>query len=330
MKLPSVGWKPFMPGADVASVRVRCLVPMQLMAERQWRTGIFDSADATAYDVVVFQKAYRAEDLELARRLSANGVKVVFDLCDNHFFNPEERPDLFDRTDRLRQMIALVDAVTVSSPLLRALVQKEQTFVVDDALDSTVREAPRSPLQRLPRWGRGAHLVWFGNVGSESPRFGIVDLAHILPDLNRLHRRVPFHLTVITGSKEAFNRYLSEAQFATRYRRWTRRTFGSILSRADVSLLPITMNPFTVCKTSNRVVTSLMLGVPVVADLIPSYEEFVPYILVSGWEDHLERYASSPELRQQHVREGQEFIARRFAPEVIVGQWTKVFRSLVE
>jgi glycosyltransferase involved in cell wall biosynthesis len=330
MKTPSVGWKTFMPGADVASVRVRCLVPMQLLADRQWRTGLFDPADTAAYDVVVFQKAYRAADLELAKRLSANGVKLVFDLCDNHFFNPDDRPDLIERADRLRRMIDMVDAVTVSSPVLGELVQKDQTFVVDDALDSTTREAPRRLFPGRPTWGRGPHLVWFGNVGSESPRFGIVDLARIVPELNCLHRRIPFHLTVITSSREAFDRYLGAAGFATRYRPWTRQTFRSILSRADVSLLPISVNPFTVCKTSNRVVTSLMLGVPVVADLIPSYEEFMPYILVNGWEEHLERYASSPELRQQHVLEGREFIARRFAPDVIVGQWTSVFRNLLQ
>ncbi|HEV3365572.1 MAG TPA: glycosyltransferase, partial [Acidimicrobiia bacterium] len=114
-----------------------------------------------------------------------------------------------------------------------------------------------------------------------------------------------------------------------RFRRWSTRTFRSIMNRADICLLPISLNPFTACKTSNRVVTSLTLGVPVVADLIPSYEEFVPYILVSNWEQHLERYASSRELRQQHVREGQEFIARRFAPEAIAEQWTSVFRRVV-
>lgn len=325
---PSVGWKPFRREEDVASVRVRCLVPMQLMADRAWRTGLFDPTQPTAYNVVVLQKAYEATDLELVKRLSAAGVKTVFDLCDNHFYT-DGRPDLVDRSDRLNRMIDLVDAVTVSSPVLRALIQKEQTFIVDDAVDSTATASARRRPIAWPRSRRGLRLVWFGNVGSESPRYGIVDLAGIIPKLNRLYRRVPFHLTVITGSRTAFDRYLGDAQFPIRYRRWTRQTFHSGLASADVSLLPITVNPFTECKTSNRVVTSLMLGVAVVADLIPSYEELAPYMLVGNWEDHVELYASSPQLRQEHVRQGREFIARRFAPDVIVGQWAQVFESLV-
>ena len=35
-------------------------------------------------------------------------------------------------------------------------------------------------------------------------------------------------------------------------------------------------NPFTLCKTVNRLATALLLGLPVVADMIPSYEELRP------------------------------------------------------
>jgi hypothetical protein len=324
---PSVGWKPFTTRSDVASVRIRCLVPQRLLAANGWRSELFDAADPRRHDVVVFQKAYGADDLDLARRLSASGVRIVFDLCDNHFHNPGQGPEGEDRSSRLRRMIDLADAVTVSSPILAELVGKESSFVVDDALDPVIT-APSARRRWRPRFpAKGLRLVWFGNAGSED--FGLVDLGRIVPELNRLHRGLPIALDVATNSKQAYRRHLSGVDFPTRYLSWSMQSFPAAHSRSDVCLLPITANPFTVCKTSNRLVTSVMLGVPVVADLIPSYEELAPYILVGHWEANVARYGLDPELRRAHVEQGQAFIRRRFAPEVVVGQWDRALSSVL-
>lgn len=328
MSQPSVAWKPFTPRDDVASVRVRCLVPQQLMAGAGWRSEIFDPSSSESYDLVVFQKAYETADLDLAERLSSHGVRIVFDLCDNHFHNPDGLPELAERAGRLGRMIELADAVTVSSPRLVDLVEKDPVFLVDDALDPVIAPARARRPGRRARKG-GARLVWFGHAGSDNPRFGLVDLGGIVPDLNRLHSHLPIDLTVVTNSKVAYRRHLAPAGFPTRYVPWKLRTFASVLAGADMTLLPITVNPFTICKTSNRIVTSLMLGAPVVADLIPSYEEFAPYVLVGNWEAQVARYTREPELRRHHVEEGGAFIRRRFAPEVIAEQWSRAFRAVL-
>ncbi len=304
------------------------------MAGVGWRSEIFDPSSSERYDLVVFQKAYETADLDLAERLSARGVRIVFDLCDNHFHNPDGRPELAERAGRLGRMIELADAVTVSSPGLADLVQnadlveKDCVFLVDDALDPVIAPTRAGRPGRRARKG-GARLVWFGHAGSDSPRFGLVDLGGIVPDLNRLHAHLPIDLTVVTNSREAYRRHLAPAGFPTRYVPWKLRTFPSVIAGADMSLLPITVNPFTICKTSNRIVTSLMLGAPVVADLIPSYEEFAPYVLVGNWEAHVARYAREPELRRHHVEEGGAFIRRRFAPEVVAEQWSRAFRAVL-
>lgn len=329
MTPPSIGWKPFTTRRDVASVRVRCLVPQQILASRGWRSELFNVARPGHHDVVVFQKAYEAGDLDLAEQLSARGVRIVFDLCDNHFHTPGERPELVARAERLRRMIDLADGVTVSSPLLGDLVDKKRTFLIDDALDPVAAAGRMRRGQWFGRRMKGVRLTWFGNAGSEEPAFGLVDVARIVPDLNRLHRHLPLSLTVVTNSKDGYRRHLADAQFPTRFVPWSLPTFPATHAAAEMCLLPITINPFTVCKTSNRVVTSLMLGTPAVADLIPSYEEFVPYILVGDWEANIERYARDPELRRSHVEAGQEFIRRRFDPAVAFEQWSRALTAVV-
>jgi hypothetical protein len=327
MPTPVIAWKPFTSRRDVASARVRCLVPNQLLGETGWRSTLFEEADSRP-DVAVFQKAYEPEDLALASQLSGQGVRIVFDLCDNHFYNPEESAELAERAGRLRRMIDLADAVTVSSPLLAEPVGKDAVFQVDDAIDPIV--TARRDWRLVPRLGRlnGLRLLWFGNAGSTSPRFGIVDLAEILPDLERLHRRLPLSLTVVTNSKEAYQRLVAHRGVPTRYVRWRYSTFPTVLRQADICLLPVTINPFTVCKTSNRAVTSLLLGTPIIASGLPSYEELAPYVLFG--DTNIERYGKDCDLRAGHVQAGQNYIRTRFAPEVIVQQWIRVFEAVLQ
>ena len=44
----------------------------------------------------------------------------------------------------------------------------------------------------------------------------------------------------------------------------------------------------------NRLALALLLGVPAVADVIPSYEELRPYALFGDWERNLLAYADDP------------------------------------
>jgi hypothetical protein len=326
--MPTVAWKPVAPRLDIASVRVRCDVPMSLLSSVGWQCEVFDASRSKSYDVVVFQKAYAAEDLALAEDLLSRGTRVIFDLCDNHFYNPDSRPELTERATRLRAISKLADAVSISSPKLEELVDNDRIFLIDDALDPVLERAPR-PLRR--RWlsGDAAHLVWFGNPGSTSPPSGLIDLERIVPDLNRLNLRIPVALTVVTSSKRGYQQHTRHATFPTRFVKWKYKTFGSVVAAADACVLPVNVNPFTICKTSNRLVTSLMLGVPIVADLIPSYEEFEPFVLVGGWCENLERYLGDPELRDRHVEIGRSFIRARFAPEVTIEQWTRAIDAVL-
>ncbi|MBC7931131.1 MAG: hypothetical protein H7Z38_11270, partial [Rubrivivax sp.] len=97
----------------------------------------------------------------------------------------------------------------------------------------------------------------------------------------------------------------------------------------DVCVLPVSSNPLTLCKTSNRLVLSLLLGVPVVADRIPSYEEFGAFVRFADWERNLRAYAADAELRRRHVQEGRDYIRSNYNKERAIAQWSSLFRSLL-
>jgi hypothetical protein len=310
-------WKPAAPTPQLASARLRCFRPMKYLNAAGIQCELFDPNRMDRYRTVVFQKAYSDHDLDIAAHLHGLGVRTVFDLCDNHFVGPPER------AVRLRQMIERVDAVTVATPELATWIGRP-CEVIDDALD----EVPARRWLRFPLvWPRRSlRLVWFGNAGQDDPPFGLIDLARIRPHLEQLHRIRPIRLTVVSNSRPTFDRHMAGIRFPATYVEWDNRRYQSILRRQDLCLIPVTPNPFTNCKTSNRLALSLLLGLPAAVDLIPSYEELKSFVHSGDWSEGLIRYCENRQLQQRQVRSGQEYLRQKYSAERVVAQWSYVIR----
>ncbi len=261
-------------------------------------------------------------------------MRIVFDLCDNYLVNPYGRAEQAARQDRLHRMLDLADAVTVSSGALAREVAPRPAAVVDDALDLPRGAAGWPFRQRVGtavrrRRGRPLRLVWFGTAGSETFSFGMSHLAPVLPALERVHRTQPLELTVISNSRSHFDRHVGRQDFPCRYVDWQGSSFARRLTTHDVCLIPVEPNPFTLCKTSNRVVLSLALGVPVVASPIPSYLELSEWVLFEDWEANVGAYRRDPDLGRRHVDGARAHILSTYTPEHVVGQWSGVLEAVL-
>lgn len=313
-----IAWKPAAPTPELASARLRCFRPMQYLNAQGIPCELFDPNRMDRYRTVVFQKAYSEHDLDIAAHLRSLGVRTIFDLCDNHFVGP------IDRADRLRRMIDRVDAVTVATAELGNWIDRP-TVVIDDALDEIVSRW-WSGLPRLWPRSQTLRLVWFGNAGQDDPPFGLIDLARIRPHLEQLQTHRPIRLTVISNSRATFDRHLAGVRFPTVYVEWDNDRYQSLLRRQDLCLIPVTPNPFTLCKTSNRLALSLRIGLPAAVDLIPSYEELRCFAHSGDWSDGLVEYAQSVNLRNEHVRAGQRYLREKYTVQRVVDQWSDVIR----
>jgi len=321
----TVGWYPGGIDRRVPSTRMRTYLPVRALRRAGVDASVHLRTDVAGLDCVVFQKAYDAPAIEWARRLRVSGVPTVFDLCDDHFDNPDDDPVLRERAERLRTMVDLVDVVTVSVPGLVSVVGHPRVHVVDDALEflPSARSAHRwAPWWRARRSEREIRLVWFGASGTVSPRTGMACIEDAIPDLERLHRDRPVRLRVISNSRDIFDRHVARAAFPTEYREWTERGFVRSFVPADVCVIPITINASTLKKTANRVRTALLLGTPTVATRIPSYEEYEPWVRFDDWATNVAATVDDPEQARRDVAGARAHILDTYTDERLVEQWS--------
>jgi hypothetical protein len=337
-----IGWKPQNYEARVASARIRCLNTVRELRAEKFPVELYKERHESAYKAVVFSKAYTDKDIAIAERLKSRGTIVVFDLCDNHFLLAPER------VARLRKMFELADHWVVSSEGLADVVRRnfatvKPLWVIEDAVEEVLRgplldvvgwlKAHRQLLQ-LRRFLNGAagragmHLVWFGNHKASYGDSGLVHMAKLRPLLEKSCTLRPVTLTVISNSRDAFEKVFAGWNLPVHYLDWSPHTFFAALKLHDVAVIPIEFNEFTEVKTNNRIALSLNLGLGVVADSIPSYSVFSQCAFLDDWEHGLGEYMLKPDLIRQHSACGRKLIRERFSGPVIAARWRELFESL--
>jgi hypothetical protein len=330
-------------------VRIRCLNPLLELKARGYAIELFDPKQAESYALVVYAKSYDEASYDSAIALQKHGTCIVFDLCDNHFYNPKRLSYWREAGERLRRMMSIADALVASTETLREVMRVELSAprpitVIGDAVETNIQGVVTPRWQR--RWGqwqlvRLLHqlaadkhqgvvpLVWFGNHGSPYADGGMLDLLKVRALLERMHRRYPLSLTVISNSRAKYNQAIRPWKIPTRYLPWRPDTFLPALRAHAIAILPILDNPFTRCKSNNRLALSLHTGLAVVADSIPSYQAFAHVCRLDNWETGLAGYLTDLAARQADVQAGQALIAKEYSLGSIADQWQNLFHMLL-
>jgi hypothetical protein len=314
-----VGWKAATSDQNVASYRFRALRPVEALKQRGHDVEVASLDRIDSYDAVVFSKSYRRADHQLARSLKAAGKRVIFDLCDNHFYNPYNLTSYRSAHAELVEMISLADLIVCSTPALaRVLVAESGTTkpvsVIGDAADLLA-------LPQRSAAGPTKSLLWFGSHGSPNAPCGMNDLLAIEPLLRKLSREHDFRLVVCSNNRSKFDSLKGYFATALDYAEWSLETFPALLADAEAVVIPLSRNPFVNCKTHNRVSTALGAGVPVIADAIESYREFAPYCTLDDWEKGLREVLGNPDSARARARPAREYLLKHWSMEQIATQW---------
>jgi hypothetical protein len=344
-----IGWKPRFSDVRVASYRLRCLNPLISLRARGLPIELYSQKHSNRYKAVVYSKVYDRETYQEALSLKQDGVRIGFDLCDNHFYSTNDSNFWRQAGNDICRMIGIADDVVASSQALADEIERQvpvskSITVIGDGVESEIN------LSGISQWKRGWYhfrttgllrqiqakkangivpLVWFGNHGSPQAEGGMGDLLKIRTLLEFVSRQFPISLTVISNSKNKFLQHIQSWSIPTTYVEWDPVSFLPILRSHCIAVIPIASNPFTRCKTNNRLALALHCGLAVVADSVPSFLEFSESCFLDNWKDGLVTYLQNPDLRQKHVAAGQAVIEKSWTTEKIADQWELFFRNLL-
>jgi hypothetical protein len=184
-----------------------------------------------------------------------------------------------------RQVCRLADVVTCNTPEMAERIKRVT------GRDAVVIDDPYEDDEQPAGMGEG--VLWFGN------RKGLPDLYETLD--------FDWPITILTDY---------EAPWAIP---WSKERQDVELERCRTVFVPPTKMK---CRSANRAVTAIRAGRFVVAGDIPSYRE-IPGIWVS------DDYKAGLELAMttdttERIKEAQEYVRGRFAPERIADQWEAV------
>jgi len=304
---------------------------------------LFDPGCSADYSVVVYSKVYDQAVQVEARHLRATGTRIVLDLCDNHFYNPRHLAILRNAATQLRRMLDETDELVASTDAMAQVLRDEvgdakPITVIGDAVETTIegvrtarweRWWARRRLRALARWlgtdSKTTRLVWFGSHGGPSGDHGMGDLEILRSPLEQLHQEHPVSLTVISNSAAKFDRLMRPWKVPTRYLEWSADTFLDALRLHSIALIPVRENPFTRCKTNNRLVTAFAAGLAVVASGIPSYRPFEACCVLDDWLTGLRGYIFDPAARQRAVAAGQTLVQCEWTLPRIADRWQAYF-----
>lgn len=286
-----------------ASYRIRCLLLCQELNKINIPISIYGKSDPPPKTLIISKK-YDSASINHAKFLKQNyGTKIILDICDNHFIHDNPRRRL-----ELREAIFSSDEIIASSLYLANVIRGECGQNIKISIIEDYIEAPyypnlfisilnlRSLLSLLFLKAKifisspdSKKLVWFGTHQGGYGESGMQDLQNIKPILEKLDQKKQISLTVVSNSYKKYRETTDGWKIQTHYLPWSYITFSKALKFHDIALIPITKNPFTLSKTANRVTTSLIHELQVIADEIPSYKSYSDYIYLNNWSESFDK-----------------------------------------
>ena len=170
-------------------------------------------------------------------------------------------------------------------------------------------------------------ILWFGNHGAPHARFGMLDLLEFRQALETVAKAFDVELIVISNHRAKYEEHIRPLQIPSRYFEWTSQLVDQWLDKADVVVVPNTLDEFSICKSANRSVMAVSKGVPVVATPTPALNPLMPHIHTGDTLEGLSRYLGDRLAGQHDAKAAYALAQDTFGQKTIARAWQAVLEQ---
>jgi len=306
----------------------RCMTPGGALKERGHDVALERepmSAKVLASDVVVFQRPSKEAQLASVLHLRSQQKYVVIEL-DDDFWNLQHTNPSFSywrQTSALRVLegcLKAADVVTVTTPELAQTVGK---------FNSNVRVLPNMLPDQYwsfaPKQLPADDTVVIGWAGSATHEADLKLLSGVVEQILEKYERVVF---AFAGMPRLPYREHERIRLIPQV---PLEEYTKLLGTFDIALAPVVDSTFNRCKSDLKYLEYAMIGLPVVASRIATYERSVEHgangFLARNhrdWVKSIGRLIEDPALRVRIAANAREFAEARTIRSNI-GLWERAY-----
>lgn len=214
------------------------------------------------YDVAVYHRGMRRGAVRTVRLLRRIAGRVVWDTCVD-YFDRHEAADA-EQVACAREIAGLAHGLCVTTEGIAESARRfnANVFVMPDPVDME-------------------HFAGRAEPNLDAPLFGWSGVAHKASFLAPYGEFLDGRLLVVSEAPPAL-------PFRYTFARWRHATFPAELLRCDAAFLPRTLeSTYTRNNSSFKALAFAVLGIPVIANRLPSYELMArDFAAISFLEDH--------------------------------------------
>ncbi len=309
--------------SNLASIRLRCALSAVEYKKMGFNVSFSDGFGSDFPDVLLVGKIDNITDKTRLERwigyidkCKSNGKIIIIDYTDHHLASEGANRVFY------KNVLEKATIVTCSSRKLSEHLQVAGIFnvkVICDPIEVTIK-SPKIKHNRIAR------ALWFGHS---------TNLPYLFDFLTKLNGcSSPLEIVALTNAYPLQDSLIAELEklipshISVNFIQWSLENLEQCASICDFAIIPAGFNHDRKSgASSNRLLTSLALGLPTLADPLDSYTEFNQYFEILNVKN-LESYTNNSLLHTyEKITEFTEIILGKFTKNSISQQWAHLLSS---
>lgn len=310
--------------SQLASIRLRTSVAAEAAQNLNYQINLSDGHSNKYTDLIVVGKVTNFNDDKRPERWTqriikakTSGGKIIIDYTDHHIERNTAIGDFY------RKSINYADAVVCSSEQLKNSIVnyfKGPILVIEEPIDVSIIP-PKEKNNAIK------NMLWFGHASNLPYLFECL--------LNTFNIDIHARLIIMTNAypfpKEYSNLLSTDTlkNIEINVVPWSTNELIQASKISDFCILPTGYKDSKKAgASSNRLITALALGMPVLSDHLISYQKFNNYFETLNI-DNLLKYTIKPDYDFQKIKDFQKIVAPDYTRKNLLHHWSLFLNDIL-